>query len=411
MKRVMDIDWKTEFEKCEDNVKEMWRVFNRKMREAEKFIPKRTVKFNNNSSSNKNKYKRPLDRKSLCRIKRKSRLWEKYCQTNDGHVYLEYRKVSNQVRRITRKAQKVLEKNVAKQAMTNPKNFWQFVNNKTRARPNIPDLFVDEGTPTGSNVTTSSDKEKANISNQYFASVFTKEDALYDKVIPDRTECKLNDIDINEDMVKKKLLKLKVLQSKGPDGIHPRVLKELASVICIPLAIIFKTSIRSGTLPDEWKLANVTAIHKNGHRQIAGNYRPVSLTSVVCKVLESIVREQVINHMKSNKLFSNKQFEFIGGRSTTLQLLRVIDEWTGILDNGGSIDMIYFDFMKAFDKVSHSRLILKLKSCGIGGVLLDWLKAFLTDRNRGLEWMTNTPNGLKFPAGSLRAQFWDLYYL
>ena len=140
--------------------------------------------------------------------------------------------------------------------------------------------------------------------------------------------------DINEDMVKEKLLKLKVHKSKGPDGIHPRVLKELASVICVPLAIIFKTSIRSGTLPDEWKLANVTAIHKNGHRQMAGNYRPVSLTSVVCKVLESIVREQVINHLKSNKLFSNKQFGFIGGRSTTLQLLRVIDEWTKILDNG-----------------------------------------------------------------------------
>ena len=105
MKRVMDIDWKTEFEKCEDNVEEMWRVFTRKMREAEKFIPKRTIKFSSNSSSNKNKYKRPFDRKSLCRIKRKSRPWEKYCQTNDGHVYLEYRKVSNQVRRITRKAQ------------------------------------------------------------------------------------------------------------------------------------------------------------------------------------------------------------------------------------------------------------------------------------------------------------------
>ena len=183
-------------------------------------------------------------------------------------------------------------------------------------------------------------------------------------------------------MVEKKLLKLKVHKSKGPGGIHPRVLKELAPVICVPSAIIFKTIIRSGTIPDEWKLANVSAIHRNGHRQMAGNYRPVSLTWVVCKVLESIVRERAINHMKSNKLFSNKQFGLIGGRSTTLQLLRVIDEWTKILDNGGSIDVIYFDFMKAFDKVSHSRLILKLKSYGIGGVLLDWLKAFLTDRKQ-----------------------------
>ena len=166
-------------------------------------------------------------------------------------VYLEYRKVSYQVRSITRKSQKVLEKNVAKQAKSNPKKFWQFVNKKTRTRPNRPDLFVDEDTPTGSNATTSSDKGNANILNQHFASVFTKDDALYEKVVPDRTECKLIDIDINEEMVKKKLLKLKIYKSKGPDGIHTRVLKELASVICIPLAIIFKTSIRSGTLPDE----------------------------------------------------------------------------------------------------------------------------------------------------------------
>ena len=109
--------------------------------------------------------------------------------------------------------------------------------------------------------------------------------------------------------------------------------------------------------------------------------------------------------MKSNKLISNKQFGFIGGRSTTLQLLRVIDEWTEILDNGGSIDVIYFDFMKAFDKVSHSRLILKLKSYGIGGVLLDWLKSFLTDRKQRVgvndeysEW-TEVPSGV--PQGSV----------
>ena len=86
--------------------------------------------------------------------------------------------------------------------------------------------------------------------------------------------------------------------------------------------------------------------------------------------------------MKSNKLFSSKQFGFIGGRFTTLQLMRVLDEWTKILDNWGSIDLIYFDCMKALDTGSHNRLILKFKSYGIDGVLLDWLKAFLTDRKQ-----------------------------
>ena len=131
---------------------------------------------------------------------------------------------------------------------------------------------------------------------------------------------------------------------------------------------------------------------------MAGNYGPVSLTSVVYKVLESIVRERVINHMKSNKLFSSKQFGFIGGRSTTLQLLGVFHEWAKILDNGGSIDVIYFDFMEAFDKVSHNSLILKFKSYGIGGVRLHWLKAFLTDRKQRVGVNDEYSEWKKFPA-------------
>ena len=86
--------------------------------------------------------------------------------------------------------------------------------------------------------------------------------------------------------------------------------------------------------------------------------------------------------MKENKLFSKKQFGFIGGRSTTLQLLKVLDDWINILDEGGSIDVVYFDFMKAFDKVPHGRLIMKLKSYGIDGEPLSWIQAFLSNRRQ-----------------------------
>ena len=154
--------------------------------------------------------------------------------------------------------------------------------------------------------------------------------------------------------------------------------KELA----FPLTVIFNRSLGDGILPKEWKLANVTALFKKGNRSIPGNYRPVSLTCIACKILEGIVKEQIIAHMMENKLFSTRQFGFLPGRSTVLQLIKVIDKWTEIIDNKGRIDVAFCDFMKAFDKVPHKRLILKLKMYKIGNAFTDWIIDFLKDRKQ-----------------------------
>lgn len=86
--------------------------------------------------------------------------------------------------------------------------------------------------------------------------------------------------------------------------------------------------------------------------------------------------------MIQSKLFSDKQFGFISGRSTTLQLLIVMEEWTEILDNGGTLDSIYMDFMKAFDKVPHKRLLRKLRSYGLSEQIIKWVEDFLRDRSQ-----------------------------
>ena len=192
-------------------------------------------------------------------------------------------------------------------------------------------------------------------------------------------------------------------------------MKEIALAIVHPMTIIYNASLRQGRLPDDWKSANITAIYKKGNRHIALNYRPVSLTCIACKILESIIREHIINHMKDQKLFSSKQFGFISGRSTTLQLLRVLDEWTSILDEGGSVDVIYFDFMKAFDKVPHERLLMKMESYGVGGDLLQWIRAFLTGRKQRVvvngsfsDWVSVTSG---VPQGSVLDLFYPSYTL
>ena len=180
----------------------------------------------------------------------------------------------------------------------------------------------------------------------------------------------------------KKLQKLQPSKSPGPDNVHPRVLKEVDKSLSKPLLILFQRSIDNGKIPDLWKYANITPIFKKGKRDICSNYRPVSLTCILCKVLESLITNDIIKHMEKYKLFSNKQFGFIHGRSTILQLLHIMDDWTRILDNGGIIDACYLDFAKAFDKVPHNRLLAKVKHYGIEGDLLLWIMAFLSHRKQ-----------------------------
>jgi hypothetical protein len=169
---------------------------------------------------------------------------------------------------------------------------------------------------------------------------------------------------INEEMVLKQLNSLKIDKSPGPDELHPRLLKELAKSLTKPFGIIFNQSLRLKMIPKEWKKATISAIFKKGNRSMAGNYRPVSLTSVVCKLLEKIIREHIIKNMKVNKLFSKKQFGFISRRSTSLQLLEVLDKWTEAIDKGTDVDVIYKDFQKAFDTFFHSfGIIFSLGDC------------------------------------------------
>ena len=301
-------------------------------------------------------------------------------ETEDGKIYAEYRRCSNQLRRLTRKATKLFEKNIANQSKENPKAFWNYVSTKTKMRSKIPDLYYnDDEDP---EFMTSNDQEKADTLGNFFSSVFTNEpEGTWE--LPNRPEIRYRlKLSITTESLIKKLDKLKISKSPGPDGMHPRVLSELRTVLVSPLLVIFQTSVRTGSLPAAWKDANISAIHKKGNKHIAGNYRPVSLTSIVCKLLESFVRDALIEYMKVNNLISRKQFGFLSGRSTVLQLLRVLDQWTEILDRGGCVDVIYCDFMKAFDTVPHRRLISVLQYYGVDDPALSWIKDFLTDRRQ-----------------------------
>ena len=137
----------------------------------------------------------------------------------------------------------------------------------------------------------------------------------------------------------------------GPDNLNPRVLHETRQQITPILTRILIESWQSGELPRDWKLTNISAIHKKGSKNDPNNYRLISLTAICCKIMERIIKMHIIIFLVQNHIISDQQLGFVPGRSTTLQLLRVLDDWTAELDSGNEVDIIYIDFQVAFDSV------------------------------------------------------------
>lgn len=365
---MMDLDWEQILNM--DDVDEQWNIFQEIFAKAQdSCIPHGRI-----STVFKPKPV-PLDNTVISRIKKKNIAWRRYMETRSPDKLKEYKRCRNQVRKATRKARSALEKDIARDIKTNPKKFWKYVNSKIRIKHEIPDLESESGA-------VSTNLGKAEALNNHFTSVFTKEPQGEVPELQRKSTSSINNVTFTREKITKKLAKLQINKSAGPDKIHPRVLKELSSFITKPLCIIFTNSFNQGKLPAAWKEAEVCALHKKGPKKLCNNYRPVSLTSVVCKIMESIVRDELMDYMLENKLFSRKQFGFIPRRSTVLQLLEVLDKWTAALDKGETIEIAYMDFQKAFDTVPHQRLLAKIRSYGIDGLLSDWLRDFFTNRTQ-----------------------------
>lgn len=232
------------------------------------------IKKQNNYFSKKPKW---MDKYCLTAVRAKYKAWQRYIHSHSQKNYHEYCKCRNHATKAVRFARKRHEKGIADSAKDNPKAFWAYVNSKTKVRLGIGDLRNDKGELKSSN------SDKANILNDFFASVFTEEGDSDIKNIKSRSLNSLQSVDIDTDKVKKLLCGLNPTKSCGPDECHPCLLKEAADVLSTPIYHLFSNSLETGTLPYQWKEANVTCIFKKGDKTLPGNYRPVSLTSVLCK--------------------------------------------------------------------------------------------------------------------------------
>lgn len=293
-----------------------------------------------------------------------------------NQIVLQYKKTRSQVKKLTKKCLRDHERDIANDKK-NPKRLYAYLNKKKTQIPKLTSLYDETG-----NIT--SDKNQiANTLNQQFKSAFNpKSTCLTMPEFKSRTTATLKSLFINEASTLQLLKKLDPNKSIGPDEVSPYVLHHSATAWAFPLSKVFQLSLDTGSVPSQWLKANVTPLFKKGSVFNKENYRPISLTSVPCKILERFVRDCLMSHLREHNLIAKEQHGFVTKRSCTTNLLETADIISFSLAKKKSVDLLFLDFAKAFDKVDHTLLLHKLKAYGIEGNLLSWFSSFLSNRSQ-----------------------------
>ncbi|PJG60108.1 RNA-directed DNA polymerase, partial [Aeromonas cavernicola] len=263
----------------------------------------------------------------------------------------EYKECKRNLKKEIRKTKRRYEVGLASKGKVNPKGFYRYIKSKRIVRDKIGPLENQSGQ------LCVEPREMGEILNDFFSSVFTKEKDMEMCKVWDRSKDVMEPIAIKEVEVLARLRNLKVDKSPDPDRIFPRTLREDCVQIAGALTEIFQMSLETGSVPEDWRIAHVVPLFKKGSRSQPSNYRPVSLTSVVGKLMEGILRDSIYTYLEGQDLIRSSQHGFVRGRSCMTNLIEFFEEVTRNVDEGKAVDVVYMDFSKAFDKVPHGRLV------------------------------------------------------
>ena len=303
----------------------------------------------------------------LCR--KKERLRKKFKETKSASDYSNYAKCRKDFKNLVKEKMRANFDDEVDPALVS-KIFWKHLKS-TSGSSRIPET-IGYHTRFRNNPS-----DQAELFNDFFADQFS--DASNYDIDIDFSNDAENDIDFNFRRVRSLLNKVNTNKAPGPDAIHGQVLKNCASSLAYPLSLIFKTSYNTGQIPDEWKLANVVPVHKKGSKASVENYRPISLTCLVMKIFEKIIRDELMK--KCEHLLNSHQHGFLPSKSCTTQMISFTESIALAMNEGYRTDVVYFDFAKAFDSVNHDIILDKLKNkFNIDGTLLKFLVNYLQHR-------------------------------
>ena len=365
----MGVDWKTEL--GQKNANECWELIKGKL---DTLIQENLPMKKRKSTS------RPVwMNHKIVKLMRKKERYFKQAKKGNHEAQNKLRQVTKELKYAIRRSKKNYEDSLAADKNYNPKRYYGYINGITKNKESVGPLKNAE------NKLLSEDVEMAEELNKFFCSVFSVEDT---SSIPDAEQTyngddPLTDTNITAKIVEEKIKKMKPNGAPGPLTHWPKIVSQLKTQISYPLSILFNKCLQESVCPDDWKEANITPLFKKkGKKSMASNYRPVALTSILGKLMESCLKDQITRHLDDHNLLRDTQHGFRQGHSVLSNLINHLDTLTKLIDSGVPVDVLYLDFAKAFDVIPHRRLLAKCAGMGIRGKLLKWIESWLIGRRQ-----------------------------
>ena len=383
-RELIDIDW--EFEFCFGNVNDNYTYLSEVIKHCMlRHVPTRSP------ASRPRQWKPKVD-SELSRLKSQS--WQKYKLARQRHgrnsvdaitALTHFHDVNSRLHNDLTFQCAQWESHLVLNLTSQPKQFHKYIRLKRQCRPCVGPLMINGHLS----------DDPASMAESLcaaFGSVFSP--VSPPDTLPHRTiDAQLSTVRLPYAKIVSILKGMREDTSPGPDVMLAPLLKNCASQIAIPLTLLFKKSLNCSKLPKIWKSALVCPIYKKGTRSDPLNYRPISLTALTCKTMERIIAQEIMKYLEQHEVIGDCQFGFRPGFSAVEQLVLVYDRITAWYDQGNVVNLILFDFSKAFDRVNHRLLLRKLSLVGLTDPLLGWLGDFLMGRlmSVSIEGQTSSP--------------------